>query len=143
MLRISFATKLDKVEREKKRISEERKHLKRDTEVLETQIRSELDQLCLEGHLKNSKRPNAYNNDYLVVNGTFVYYIHIGRTGNTIGFGIYMYIPDRYMDLDPKRKTVAPFNPLRYYPYNEIKTTWFWDKLSHWEHELLEKIFFN
>ena len=139
MLRISFATKLDKVEREKKRISEERKQLKRDTEVLETQIRRELDQLCLDGDLKKSND----NNSYLVVNGTFNYYIHIGRTGNTIGFGIYMNIPDKYMDLDSKRKNVAPFNPLRYYPYNEIKTTWFWPKLSPWEHDLLEKIFFN
>ena len=139
MLRISFATKLDTVAREKKRISEERKHLKRDTEVLETQIRRELDQLCLDGDLK---RPNN-NNDYLVINGTFNYYIHIGRTGNTIGFGIYMYIPDKYMNLDPKRRTVAPFNPLRYYPYNEIKTSWFWDKLNYWEQELLKSIFFD
>ena len=109
MLRISFATKLDKVEREKKRISEERRHLKRDTEVLETQIRRELDQLCLDGDLKRSND----NNNYLVINGTFTYYIHIGRTGNTIGFGIYMNIPDKYMDLDSKRKNVAPFKLLK------------------------------
>lgn len=135
------AYQLDLIKANKKHIKELRKELNTEAALLEEAIRRELLGYTLDGLLRRNK-PDS--NLYQVVNSSFDdFSIYLARSGNVISFGIYMTIPEAFKNEADKRKNVKCYSSYRYYDYTELKTSWFWDKLTHWEHDLLEKIFFN